>query len=177
MKIRLNFGQKLSNRLPKNFLPYNLISFANSNFAEDFRDCKSVIGYSFFLNAIVFQYNKIQRTDFITTFKVQYITLGYIVKKDIQIQQFIKKMKLDVIEDLILHDNNKMIIELRRNVKSKYCVKYINIQYYYIQKMLNKRKLIIKLIPRLIMLTEGMIKVLFTKIFKKYQALIEMSFN
>lgn len=53
MEMGLVFGRELGNRLPRDPPPYGLIGFADSNFARDPGDRKSVIGYCFFLNGAV----------------------------------------------------------------------------------------------------------------------------
>ncbi len=53
IKMRLIFGQKSKAQLPRDLLPYELIDYVNSNFAEDLENRKSVIGYYFFLNRSV----------------------------------------------------------------------------------------------------------------------------
>ncbi len=53
MEMGLIFGRESNNRLPRDPPPYDLIGFANSNFAGDSEDQKSVMGYCFFLNRAV----------------------------------------------------------------------------------------------------------------------------
>lgn len=53
MEMGLVFGRKLGNRLSRDPSPYGLIGFADSNFAGDPGDRKSVMGYCFFLNGAV----------------------------------------------------------------------------------------------------------------------------
>lgn len=52
IEMELTFGQE-QERLPRDLLSYRLIGFANSNFARDPEDRKSVMGYCFFLNRVV----------------------------------------------------------------------------------------------------------------------------
>lgn len=53
-------------------------------------------------------------------------------------------MKLKFVEDPILYKDNKMSIALTKNAKSQYQIKYIDIEHYYIRKLVNKKKLTIK---------------------------------
>lgn len=133
------FGWKLSNCLLKDFLPYSLKSFADSNFAKDFGDYNLVIGYYFFLNKIVVSwYRKKQRTVSTSMTKTKYIALRYTAKKVIWIWWFIIKIKLKIIKCLILYGNNEMSIALIRNIESQYHTKDIDVQHHYIQKFVNK---------------------------------------
>lgn len=45
---------------------------------------------------------------------------------------FINKLKLKMVENLILYYNNAISIALTKNAKSQHCTKYINAQHYYI---------------------------------------------
>lgn len=100
-------------------MPYGLIGYADSNFAEDLKDQKSVISYCFFLNKVVIFWNsKKQRTLFILITKVRYIALEYIAKEAIWIKRFINKMKLKVIKDFTLYRDNKISITLIKNIES-----------------------------------------------------------
>lgn len=84
-------------------------------------------------------------------------------------------MKLEAIKDLMLYGDNKVNIALIKNVESQHQTKYINVQYYYIKKLVNKKELTIKWISKSKMLVDGMMKALLTKTFKKYQALLELT--
>lgn len=82
MEMSLVFGRKLRNCLLRDFLPYSLISFVNSNFAKDPKNYKLVINYCFFLNReIVFWYSKKQRIISASITKAKYISLGYIIRE------------------------------------------------------------------------------------------------
>lgn len=86
MEMRLVFGRELSNRLPRDPPPYGLIGFADSNFAGDPGDYKSVIGHYFFLNgAVVSWYSKKQRTVSISMTEAEYIALGHAVREAVWI--------------------------------------------------------------------------------------------
>lgn len=53
-------------------------------------------------------------------------------------------MKLKVVESIKSYDDNEMSIALIKNIKSKYHIKQINMQYHQIGELVNKRKLTIK---------------------------------
>ena len=53
MQIGLVFGKEVNKHLPRDPSPYVLIKYADSNFARDFADQKSVKSYFFFLNEAV----------------------------------------------------------------------------------------------------------------------------
>lgn len=84
-------------------------------------------------------------------------------------------MNLATIEDVILYGNNKMSIALIKNVESQHRIKQINVQYYYIRELINKREFIIKWIPRSKILADRMTNSLLAETFRKHQALLEMA--
>ncbi len=117
----LVFGQELSNRLLRDPPPYGLIGFADSNFAGDPEDRKSVMGHCFFLNrAVVSWCSKKQRTVSTSTTKAEYIALGHAAREAVWIRRFIHKMRLEVVESITLHGDNEMNIALTKNAESQY---------------------------------------------------------
>lgn len=65
-----------------------------------------------------------------------------------------------------------MSISLTKNSKSQYQTKHIDIQYFYIRKLIIEKKLNIKQICSLNMLVDKMTKVLSIETFYKYQILL-----
>lgn len=99
MHLRITYGAseiKLS--------PYCLTGYADSNYAGDPEDYKSVIGYCFFINRdIISWWSKKQQIVSTSTSKAEYITLGHIVQKNVWIKQFLNELKIaDPIDACIL---------------------------------------------------------------------------
>lgn len=91
----------------------------DSNFVRDPPDKKSVIGYYFFFNrAIISSGSKKQKTVSTSTIEAGYIILGHTTREAVWIKRFINKMKLEVIESLMLHGDNKITIALTKNAES-----------------------------------------------------------
>lgn len=97
--------------------PYGLVSYANSNYADNPKNCKSVMGYYFFINGrVVSWYNKKQRTISTSTIKVEYIVLGYGTQKNVWIRQFLNELSLaKLIYTCIFHGDNEISIILTKN--------------------------------------------------------------
>lgn len=76
--------------------------------------------------------------------EVKYIALGHVAKKIIRIKRFINEMNLEVVEDFTLYKDNKICIVLTKNIKNQYQINHIDIQHYFIRKLINKKKLTIK---------------------------------
>lgn len=87
-------------------------------------------------------------------------------------------MRLEkTVESFTLYCDNKINIALTKNAESQYCSKYINIQYYQIRKLVNKKEPTIKQISKSEILVEKMTKWLSIETFKKYQALQNITIN
>lgn len=81
MKTELIFSQKLNSHLTKDFLSYDLINFADSNFTRDIKDYKLLIKYYFFLNkTVVSKYSKKQKAVFILIIESKYNSIEYVVR-------------------------------------------------------------------------------------------------
>lgn len=69
---------------------------------------------------MVFWSNKKQKIVSISIIESIYIILGYTIREAIWIRKFINKMKLEVIEYLTFHGNNKIRIFITKNAKSEH---------------------------------------------------------
>lgn len=65
-------------------------------------------------------------------------------------------------------DNNEINFILTKNFKSQNPIKYINIIYHHMCKMMEDRKLAIKQIKSSAILADGLIKAFFAATFKKH---------
>lgn len=70
-----------------------------------------------------------------------------------------------------------MSIILTKNIESWHQIQYINAYHYYVQKLVNKGKLIIEQVPNANMLAHGFVKALRTEVLRKYWALLGISLH
>lgn len=106
---------------------YGLIGYVNNNFAEDSEDRKLVMDYYFFLNGVIISWcRQKQRIVSTSMIEAEYIAHDHAVKEVVWIWKIVNKMGLEV-ENIILHDDNKMSINLTMNVESQHCTKYIDV--------------------------------------------------
>ena len=88
MEMGLIFSRESTNRQPRDPPPYGLEGYADSNFAGDPEDRKSLMGYCFFLNgAVVSWSSKKQRTASTSTTKAEYIALGHAAREAVWIKK------------------------------------------------------------------------------------------
>lgn len=53
-------------------------------------------------------------------------------------------MKLEVVEGITLHGDNKISIALTKNIESQHCMKHINVQHHYIRDLVSEGELTVK---------------------------------
>lgn len=115
MDMGLTFGRGTNPRDPP---PYGLVGYADSNFAGDSEDRKSVMGYCFFLNgALVSWSSKKQRTVSTSTTEAEYIAIGHAAREAVWIRRFINKMELETVDSLTLNGDNDMSITLTKTLR------------------------------------------------------------
>ena len=178
MELGIIYGRETKNRLPRDPPPYRLTGFADSNFAGDPEDCKSVMGYCFFLNgAVVSWCSKKLRTVSTSTTEAEYIALGHAAREAVWIRRFINEMELETVEGLTLHGDNEMSISLTKNAESQHRTKHIDVQHHYVRELVNEGELTIKWVPSSEMLADGMTKALPTETFRRHWAMLGMSID
>lgn len=63
---------------------YGFIKYVDNNYAGDFKDWKSVIGYYFYLNnTVISWYNKNQQIVSMSIFESKYIVFNYAIQENI----------------------------------------------------------------------------------------------
>lgn len=114
--------------------PYGLMGYANSNYAGDPEDRKSVMGHCFFINGAVASWcSKKQQTVSTSTTEAKYIALGHAVRESIWIRRFLNELKIsEVIGACTLHGDNETSIILTNNVESQVRTKHIDVEHHYV---------------------------------------------
>lgn len=99
---------------------YGLVGYNNSNYADNLKEHKSVMGhYSFINNGVMSWCSKKQRTVFTSTTEIEYIALRHTTQENILIRQFFNKLSLaESIYTCIFHGDNKTSIILIKNAKN-----------------------------------------------------------
>ncbi len=166
MQLGLVYGKTSDGRSPTLPLPYGLIGYADSNFADDPEDQKSVIGNCFFLNGVVVLWSsKKQQTVLTSTTKAKYIALRHAAREAAWIRRFINEMTLDIVPEITLNGDNEMSITLTKNVESHHRTKYIDVQHHYIRGIIDEKKLTVARVSTSEMQADGMTKALPTETF------------
>jgi len=75
------------------------------------------------------------------TREIKYIVLKHDAQLKVWMQKFINELKFnDTTVSITLLKNNKLNIKLMHNTKQHSCIKYINVQHYYIQNIINNKE-------------------------------------
>lgn len=176
MQLGLVYGRTSDGRSLMLPPPYGLIGYADSNFAGDPEDRKSVMGNYFFLNgAVVLWSSKKQQTVSNSITEAEYIALGHIAREAVWIRRFINEMTLDIVLAITLNGNNEMSITLTKNAESQHQTKHIDVQHYYIRELINEKELTVAWVSSSKMLADGMTKALPTETFQKHRAQLGLS--
>lgn len=102
--------------------------------------------------------------------------LSYTIKESVWMRRFLNKLKRVVLIDTYtLCDDSNISIILIKNLESQARIKHINIQYYYILKLVTDNKLSIKWVCNINILANGYIKILIADKFRQHQGLLEIS--
>lgn len=120
--------------------------------------------------------SKKQRTGSTSTTKAIYIALRHTARKSAWIRWFLNKLKVKVlIGACLLHENNDTSIIFINNVETQTRIKHIDVQYYYIHKLVANKEVEIEWIYSASMLTDGFTKALNADSFKCHQDLLGLT--
>lgn len=115
--------------------PLTLVGYADSNFADDPKDHKSLVGYCFVMGgALVPWSSKKQRTVSTSTTEAKYVTLGHALRERVWIRRY--EMALE-------NGDNESSLLLTKNPKVQNRTKYIDVQHHYIQEHIDEKELVV----------------------------------
>lgn len=157
--------------------PSGLVRYADSNYAGDPKDRKSVMGHYFYVNRAVISWcNKKQRTVSTSTTEAEYLVLGYAAQESIWIRRFLNQLHLlEPIEACTIHGDNKTSIILTKNAESQARTKHIDVQHHYIRELVADKEVTIEWICSASMLADGFTKALSVDNFRRHKSLLGMS--
>lgn len=155
--------------------PFGLIGYADSNFAGDPEDRKSVMGYCFFIGgALVSWSSKKQRTS-IT--EAEYIALGHASREGVWIRRFLNEIAPsdDLMTDVLINGDNESSLSLTKNSEAQNRTKHIDVQHHYIRELINEKEQIVAWVPSARMLADGFTKALTIDTFKRHRSLLGLN--
>lgn len=152
---------------------YGLIGYADSNYAGDPEDRKSVMGYCFFFNgALATWSSKRQRTVSTPTTKAEYIALGHGAREAVWLKKLVNElMPQDLISKITLLGDNESSIPLTRNAESQNRTKHIDVIHHFVRGVVEDGELEVNWVPGPAMLADAMTKSLPVQQFRRNREL------
>lgn len=147
-----------------------MVGYADSSYAGDFEDRKSIIGYCFFLGeAIATWCSKRQRTVSTSTSEAEYVAISQGAREGVWIYQFLNELLPEsAAREMKMLGDNETSLTLTRDPKSQNCIEHIDVMHHHVQELVENRELAIKWISSSNMLADGFTKTLPTGPFKRH---------
>jgi hypothetical protein len=124
-----------------------LIGYANSNWASDINDCKSMPSYVFKLAGTTVSWSsKKQTTVALSSTEAEYITGVNTTKEAVWLRQLLSELGQGTHPTPLLIDNQSTIA-IAKNPKFHNCTKHINIYYHFLQQVINNNTVELEYVP------------------------------
>lgn len=148
-----------------------VVGYANSSYASDLEDRKSITGYCFFLGgAIVIWCSKRQRTVLTSTSEAEYVAVSQGAREGVWIRQFLNELlPEEAVREMKMLGDNETSLTLTRDPESQNWTKHIDVMHYYVRGLVEDRELTIDWIESSQMLADGLTKALPTALFKRHR--------
>lgn len=139
-------GNDLVGHRQKKYGLLGIVSYANSNYAGDRKDKKSIIGYCFsFKKAINIWFSKQQQSVLMSISETEYVAISYRAREEVQIRRFLNKLLLEqAVRKMEMLSNNKTSLILTKDPKSQNQIKYIDVIYHHLQGLVEDGELTIE---------------------------------
>lgn len=175
LKETITLGIKWKNnfadhRLGRKYRELGVVRYADSSYAGNLEDKKSIIGYCFFFSRVIIIWcNKRQRTISISISEAKYVAVSQGTREEIWIQQILNELlSEDMIREMKMLDNNETSLTLTKDLESQNQTKHIDIIHYPVRRLMKDGELAIEQIESSTMLVDGLIKALLIGLFKKH---------
>ena len=150
---------------------FGVVGYANSSYAGDLDDKKSISRYCFFLGGDIITWcNKRQRTVSTSTSEAEYVAMSHGVREDVWIQRLLNKLLPEqAIRRIEMLSNNETSLTLTRDPESQNRTKHINVMHHHVRELVKNGELAIEWISSLNMLADGFAKALLAGPFKRHR--------
>ena len=157
-------------RLGERYGELGIVGYADSSYAGNLEDKKSITGNYFFLaGAIVTWYSKRQCTVLTSISEAEYVAMSQGAREGVWIQWFLNKLlSKNAVREIKMFSNNETSLTLTRDPKSQNQTKHINVMHLHMRGLVEDGKMAIDWIESSAMLADGLIKALFAAPFKKH---------
>ena len=148
-----------------------VVRYADSSYASDIKDRKSITGYYFFLGrGVITGCNKRQQTVSISTSEAKYVAVSQGAREDVWIRRLLNELLLNkAIREIKMLGNNEISFILTRDPESQNRTKHINVIHHHIRGLVEDGEILIKWISSTDMLADGLTKAFPAGFFKRYR--------
>lgn len=157
-------------RLDGRYGELEMVGYANSSYAGNLENKKSITGYCFFLSgAIVTWCSKQQRTVSISTSKAKYVAVSQGTREGVWIRQFLNELlPVNAVREIKMLSDNETSVILTKDPKSQNQTKHIDMIHHHVRGLVEDGELAIDSIENSAMLADGLTKTLPTALFKRH---------
>ena len=157
-------------RLGEKYRELGMVRYADSSYAGNLEDRKSITRYCFFLaRGIVTCCSKRQCTVSTSTLEAEYVAVNQGAREGVWLQRFLNKLlPKNAVREIKMFGNNKTSFTLTKDPKSQNWTKHINVMQHHVRKLVKDEELAIDWIESSAMLADGLTKAFSTALFKKH---------
>ena len=113
---------------------FRVVGYADSSYAGDIDDRKSITEYCFFLGgAITTWCSKQQRTVSTSTSEAEYVAMSHRAREGVWIQRFLNELLLkEAIRRIEMLEDNETSLTLTKDPESHNCTKHIDVMHHHV---------------------------------------------
>ena len=148
-----------------------VVGYADSSYAGDLEDRKSITGYCFFLGgAIVTWCSKRQCTVSTSTSEAEYVAVSQSAREGVWIRRFLNELlPEEAVREMKMLGDNETSLTLTKDPESQNRTKHIDVMHHHVRELVEDRELAIEWIESSAMLADGLTKALPVGPFKKHR--------
>ena len=117
------------------------MGYANSSYAGDIKDWKSITKYYFFFGRVIMTwYSKQQHIVSTSTSEAEYVAVSQGTREQVWIWPFLNELLLeDVVRKMKMLRDNETSLTLIRDPRDPNCTKHINVIYHHFCRLIEDR--------------------------------------
>lgn len=125
------------------YRPYGVVDYADSNYARDIDNQKSIIGYYFFLGGVITTwYSKRQQTISILTSKAKHVAMSHGAKEGVWIWRFLNELFPEqTVRKIQMLGDNETGITLIKDSESQNHIKHIDVMHDHMRGFMEDKEL------------------------------------
>lgn len=165
------WGKDPASHRESDYGPFGIVGYADSSYAGDIDDRKSITGYCFFLGgAITTWCSKRQRTVSTSTSEAEYVAMSHGAREGVWIRRFLNELLPEqAVRRIEMLGDNETSLTLTKDPESQNRTKHIDLMHHHVRGLVEDGELGIEWIPSTSMLADGLTKALPASTFKNHR--------